>query len=181
MTKQKSGADEKTSPTRARAAKIPAAAAIPPAEANVHPDEETISRAEEAPSVAAPTTRIVAEAAPQVALAAPASEPVASEAAREIAGPPEAADLPAKIVLLANEAEAISRDEAEPFSWSNRSLDFWKENAKALYRLAEEVGAARTPGEIMEAQTRFAVERLRAFGRHAEAIAAVRVKFFFAA
>jgi hypothetical protein len=180
MTKQKSGADEKTSPTRARAAKIPGAAAIPPAEANVHPSEEAIFRAEEATS-AAETPPVVAEAAPEVAFAS-APEPVAAEAGREVAPAraPEA-ELPAQIVLLANEAEAIAREEAEPFSWSNRSLDFWKENAKALYRLAEELGAARTPSEIMEAQTKFAVERLRAFGRHAEAIAAVRAKFFFAA
>jgi len=177
MTKQKSGADEKSSPTRSRAAKIPAAAATPPAEASADASGETVSRAQEAP-----TASVVAEAGPEVALAS-TPEPVLAEAAAEIvpAGAPESPDLPAQIVLLANEAEAIMRDEAEPFSWSNRSLDFWRENTKAFYRLAEELGAARTPSEIVEAQTKFAVERLRAFGRHAEAIAAVRVKFFFAA
>jgi len=165
MTKQKSGADEKTGPARGRAAKTAAAAAIPPAEEYVSRVEETIPGAEiaeeePAPAWAAP---VVAEAAPEV-VPAPAPEP---------------AEVPAHIVLLAGDAEATVRD--EPFSWSGRNLEFWKENTQAFYRLAEELGAARTPGQIVEAQTKFAVERLRAFGRHAETIATVRAKFFFAA
>ena len=158
MTKQKSGADEKTGPTRGRAAKTPAAAAIPPAEEYVSRVEETIPGAE------------IAEEEPAPAWAAPEVVPAPA---------PEPAEVPAHIVLLAGEAEATVRD--EPFSWSGRNLEFWKENAQAFYRLAEELGAARTPGQIVEAQTKFAVERLRAFGRHAETIATVRAKFFFAA
>lgn len=167
MTKQKSGADEKTGPTRGRAAKIPAAAATPPAEEIVSPVEETISLAESA------------EEEPASAWAAP----VVAEAAHDLVPAPasEPAEVPAHIVLLAGEAEATARDEAPGFSWSAGSLEFWKENAQAFYRLAQELGAARTPSEIVEAQTKFAAERLRAFGRHAEAIARVRVKLFFAA
>ena len=169
MAKQKSGADEKTGPTRARAAKILGAAAIPPAEENVSPVEETISRAERAEEEPAPAwaATVVADAAPEVVQAVVQ------------ASAPQPAEAPAQIVLLAGEAEATARD--EPFSWSGRNLQFWKENAQAFYRLAEELGAARTPSEVVEAQTKFAVERLRAFGRHAEAIATVRGKFFFAA
>ena len=165
MAKQKSGADEKTGATRARAAKIVGAAAIPPAEESVSPVEETISRAERAEEEPAPAwaATVVADAAPEVVQASA----------------PQPAEAPAQIVLLAGEAEATARD--EPFSWSGRNLQFWKENAQAFYRLAEELGAARTPSEVVEAQTKFAVDRLRAFGRHAEAIATVRGKFFFAA
>ncbi len=177
MTKQKSGADEKTGPTRGRAAKIAAAAAIPPAEEIVSTVEETISRAESAEEEPAPAwvAPVVAEAASEVA---PAPAP-ALAADLVPASTPEPAEAPAQIVLLAGEAEATVRD--EPFSWPGRNLEFWKENTQAFYRLAGELGAARTPGQIVEAQTKFAVERLRAFGRHAEAIATVRVKFFFAA
>ena len=175
MTKQKSGADEKTGPTRARAAKIPAAAAIPPAEENVAPAEETISRVESAEEEPAQ-----AWAAPVVADAPSEVAPAPALAAALVpASTPEPAEAPTQIVLLGGEAEATVRD--EPFSWPGRNLEFWKENTQAFYRLTEELGAARTPGQIVEAQTKFAVERLRAFGRHAEAIATVRVKFFFAA
>ena len=166
MTKQKSGADDKSSPARGRTVKTPAA---PKALVEESPaaNEET-----------APPAQATAEAVLTTAL-----EPVELEAAPEIitTAASEPTDLPAQIILLANEAETFAREEAVTFTWSNGSLDFWKENAKALYQLAEELGAARTPSQIVEAQTKFAVERLRAFGRHAEAIAAVRAKFFFAA
>jgi len=161
MTKQKWGADEKTGPTRGRAAK--ASTATPPAEENDSPVEETVSRAESA----------------EVEPASAWAEPIVAEAALEVvpASAPEPVEIPAQIVLLAG--EGTIRD--EPFSWSSKNLDFWKENTQAFCRLAGELGAARTPAAIVEAQTKFAVERLRAFGRHAEAISAVRVKFFFAA
>jgi hypothetical protein len=166
MTKQKSGAEDKSSPARGRTAKTPAAPTAP-VEESLAANEETVSAAEVAPE----------------AVLATALEPVQLEAAPEVAttAASETADLPAQIVLLTSEAETFAREEALAFSWSSGSLDFWRENAKALYRLAEELGAARTPSQIVEAQTKFAVEQLRAFGRHAETIAAVRVKFFFAA
>ncbi len=166
MTKQKSGAEDKSITTRGRAAKTPVVPAAPV--------EQSLAAVGEMVSSA--------EAAPETVLAT-ALEPVQLEAAPEVVvtATSETADLPAQIVLLANEAETFAREEAMAFSWSSGSLDFWRENAKALYRLAEELGAARTPSQIVEAQTKFAVEQLRAFGRHAEALSAVRVKFFFAA
>jgi hypothetical protein len=163
MTKQKSGAEDKSNATRGRTAKTPAV----PVEQSLAAVEETVSFAEEAPETVLAT----------------ALEPVQLEATPEVAATAASettADLPAQIVLLASEAETFAREEAVTFSWSSGSLEFWRENAKALYRLAEELGAARTPSQIVEAQTKFAVERLRAFGRHAETIAAVRVKFFAA-
>lgn len=166
MTKQRPGADEKIVPTRARAAKIPASAAIPPAEVNLSPVEATVSRVEEE-QPAAFAAPVVSEAAPEVA-PAPTPEP---------------AEVAAQIVLLAGEIEADPREQpsAFSFSWSVKSLEFWRENTQAFYRLASELGAARTPGEIVEAHSRFAIERLRAFGRHAEEMSTVRVKYFFAA
>ncbi len=166
MTKQKSGAEDKSSPTRGRAAKTAATPAAP-VEQSPAAMEETISSAVEAPET------IVATALEPAPLEATLDETTTVTS--------ETADLPAQIVLLASEAETCVREEALAFSWSSGGLDFWRENAKALYRLAEDLGAARTPGQIVEAQTKFAVERLRAFGRHAEALAAVRVKLFFAA
>jgi hypothetical protein len=165
MTKQKSGAEDKSNATRGRAAKTPAVPAAP-VEQSPAAVEETVSLAEEAAE----------------AVLATAIEPVQFEAPEEAVTTvtSETTDLPAQIVLLASEAETFAREEAVAFSWSSGGLDFWRENAKALYRLAEELGAARTPSQIVEAQTKFAVERLRAFGRHAETIAAVRVKFFAA-
>ncbi len=166
MTKQKSGAEDKSTAPRGRAAKTPAAP-TELVEQSLAAVEETVSLAEEATE----------------AVLATALEPVQFEALEEAAttSTSETTDLPAQIILLASEAETFAREEAVAFSWSSGSLDFWRENAKALYRLAEELGAARTPGQIVEAQTKFAVEQLRAFGRHAEALAAVRVKLFFAA
>ncbi|ARN81466.1 hypothetical protein [Methylocystis bryophila] len=170
MTKQRPGPDEKVGSTRTRGAKIPSAAAIPPAEESVSPVEATVSLAEEE-QPAAFAAPVVSEAAPEVAPPAPpapASEPV---------------EPAAQIVLLASEAEADLREQpsAFSFSWSVKSLEFWRENTQAFYRLASELGAARTPGEIVEAHSRFAVERLRAFGRHAEEMSTVRVKYFYAA
>ncbi len=190
MTKQKPGADERTGATRSRAAKFPAAAAVRPVEKSVLPVKETISLTEEDLPPAAP---VVAEAAPVVAEAAPSSRapvvaeaaPVVAEAAPEVAPAPahQPAEVPTQIVLLAGEAEPTGREprSAVSFAWSLRSLEFWRENTQALYRLASELGAARTPSEIVEAHSKFAVERLRAFGRHAEEMSPVRVKQFFAA
>lgn len=173
MTKQKPGADERTGATRGRAARVPAAAANQPVEKKVPPVEQPASRAEEE-QPAALAAPVVAEAAPVIAEATPEGAPAPT---------PQPAEVPTQIILLAGEAEANGREErsAVSFSWSVRSLEFWRENAQALYRLAGELGAARTPSEIVEAHSKFAVERLRAFGRHAEEMSTVRVKYFFAA
>jgi hypothetical protein len=130
-----------------------AEATVPTAAEKVFPVEET-----EAPSLGAEAAIAVAD------LPAPAAAAIAVE-----------------ILPPAAEPEPLARGEALVFSWSDRSLEFWQENAEALYRLAGDLGAARTPVDILEAQTKFALERLRALGRHAEAMTTVRVGFFRAA
>ncbi len=173
MTKQKSSTEVRSGSTRGRAAS-PAATAIPPVEKSSPPAEQTVSVAEEEAPTAWAATPAVADAAPLIAEASP-------EVALVPAPPP--VEVPTQIILLAGEAEANGREERSgvSFSWSTRSVEFWRENAQALYRLASELGAARTPGEIVEAHSKFAVERLRAFGRHAEEMSTVRAKYFFAA
>lgn len=52
-----------------------------------------------------------------------------------------------------------------------KALDLWRENATAALDLAKDIGRAKTPSEVIDAQSKFATERMKAFIRQSSEVA----------
>ncbi len=123
--------------------------------------------AEPAPSSEFAATVVVAEPEPEAAFA-PQIEPVPVVVA-------------AKVVVEPPDGASASGAVAWTKAWPVASFDVWNENAAALMDLASELSKAKTVGDVVTLQSRFANERFSRFVRLSTEIAAFPKIFFFAA
>lgn len=114
---------------------------------------ETVSAALEPVEVALTTTEAAAE--PVVDTAA---EPVVERPV------PTVSIVAAKIEASASNPDSVPLD---PSVWSLKTLDLVSENAAAVLDLALALGQAKSVGEAVEAQSRFASERYSDFVKRA--------------
>jgi hypothetical protein len=81
---------------------------------------------------------------------------------------PAAEEAPVVVAILAEAAPAFEPAppaSADATALSLKALDLWSENASAFFDFARELGEAKTLGDLMETQSRFASARYDAFMR----------------
>lgn len=141
--------------------------AAPPASSVPAAEIEAVAAALEAVEI-----ETVTAALEPVELGVTTAEPVieTSEPALEIVSEP-IAEAPIALAVIATtietpapKPEAIALD---PSLWPLKTIDLVNENAAAVFDLALALGQARTVGDALEAQSRFASERYSTFMKRA--------------
>ncbi|WP_166143927.1 phasin family protein [Methylosinus sp. RM1] len=141
--------------------------APPPASSAPAAEIEAVAAALEAVEI-----ETVTAALEPVELGVTTAEPVieTSEPALEIVSEP-IAEAPIALAVIATtietpapKPEAIALD---PSLWPLKTIDLVNENAAAVFDLALALGQARTVGDALEAQSRFASERYSTFVKRA--------------
>ncbi|WP_036291008.1 phasin family protein [Methylosinus sp. PW1] len=141
-------------------------AALEPVELALTPAEPA---AIEAPAETAPEP--VFDVAPEPALetvAEPVLEIIAEPVLEVVAKPiTEAPVAPVTIIAATIEAAPAKAEPLDPSLWSLKTFDLVNENAAAVLDLALALGQARSVGDALEAQSRFASERYTTFLKRA--------------
>lgn len=91
--------------------------------------------------------------------------------------PPVAVTLLAPAPALPVVASALPAAPADAAIWPLKALDIFNEHAAAVIELAEALGKARTVGEALDAQSRFASERYSSFAKRANEIVELTNRF----
>ncbi|WP_400768000.1 phasin family protein [Methylosinus sporium] len=117
------------------------------------------------------TIEVPAETAPEPVFdiaAEPVLETIA-EAVLEVVAEPiaEAPAAPVAIIAATIEAAPAKAEPLDPSLWSLKTFDLVNENAAAVFDLALALGQARSVGDALEAQSRFASERYTTFLKRA--------------
>ena len=134
---------------------------------------EAVSAALEPVEVALTTAEPVLEAAAEPVLET-AAEPVLEIAAEPVletvAEPVVEAPIAPVTILAATIETSVTKRETTPLDpsvWSLKTIDLVNENAAAVFDLALALGQARSVGDALEAQSRFASERYATFVKRA--------------
>jgi len=146
-------------------------AALEPVEVALTTAEPVLEAAAEPvlETAAEPVLEIAAEPVLEIA-AEPVLEIAAEPVLETVAEPVVEAPIAPVTILAATIETSVTKRETTPLDpsvWSLKTIDLVNENAAAVFDLALALGQARSVGDALEAQSRFASERYATFVKRA--------------